>query len=176
MKLNANMGAVLLLLVTSSCAQPGMRIATSGPGVLPAAHLAFLESDEDAPVVDMQTRQLIEAALIRQGYQLAADGEFVVDFSLAERSAEMGVSPGAPNAWLSSAKKKTMFQSCKDRIHRLTLLVTDRRTGQLVFRGGAEQSHCKGSLATSRTALVDAVVADLKKPMGDRQISVHGVN
>jgi hypothetical protein len=164
-----------LLLAAGGCSTSVItRVNGAGAGVAPPARIAILVPEDDGAPNDLLTRSMMEAAFAKKGYVVAADGDYVADFSLADRPAGIGISQAKTESWLSPSKKRAPFQSCQDRTHRLTVVVVDRKTGQTVYRGGAEEHHCRGTLAQSRDALVQAVVADVQQPKGEQQIPRSG--
>jgi hypothetical protein len=161
-------------LMLAGCASSVMtRVLGEGAGIAPPAQLAFLKADEDAPAADEATAKALADALGAQGYKVADDADYLIDFALAQRPAALSIATGS-NAPLSPAKKAKPLQSCKDNTYRLTVTVADRKTGATLYRGSAEEHHCKATLAESRGALIDAVVADLKKPGGARVLKRGG--
>ncbi len=133
-------------------------------------------AEEDTPIADAATAAALTEALRAQGYVVADDGAYLVDFALAERPAATSVSTGESTAPLSAAKKRKPLQSCKDQTHRLTLTVADRKSGATVYRGSAEEHHCKATLAENTATLIGAIVADLKQPGGVRVLKRGGRN
>jgi hypothetical protein len=176
MKLNAISATVVAVLALSlaGCSTPIMtRVSGMGAGVAPPARLSIIAAEEDGPAIDGETQAALAAALTKQGYAVESDGDYILDFSFADRPATIGVSVGQADT-LSGAKAKKPLQSCKERTHRLTLLIVERKTGQPVYRSGAEEHHCKGTLAESRNALINAVVSDIKQPVPEHLIPRNG--
>lgn len=168
-------GGIALFVIAAGCAGPlQTRGFGAGPGVPAGARLAMIAPEEDSPPVDATTGTALAAALTRQGYRVGDDGAYVVDFSLAERPATMGVTPSKAERALSAAKARKPLQSCQDRTHRFTLVILDRKTGEAAYRGDAEEHHCRATLDDSRTHLIEAVVADLKQPKGAYQLTRPG--
>ncbi len=177
MKSNVKLMLVLMALplaMTGCTTAITTRVSGNGAGLAPPARLAIAPADEDAPLVDGETQSILGAALSKRGYMVSDEGDYILDFSLADRPAAMGASIGQSGPSLSAVKTKKPLQSCKDRTHRLTILIADRKSGQTVYQGGAEEHHCKGSLADSRAAMVNALVADIRQPGGVRLLSRKG--
>ncbi len=168
-------GGVALVFIVTGCAGPlQTRGFGSGPGVPAGARLSIIAAEEDGPPVDAATHRALAATLTRAGFSVGDDGAYMVDFSLAERPATMGVTPGKTERALSAAKGRKPLQSCQDRTHRFTLVILDRKTGETAYRGDAEEHHCRATLDDSRPHLIDAVVADLKQPKGVYELSRPG--
>jgi hypothetical protein len=162
-------------LMLAGCASSVMtRVSGEGAGIAPPARLAFLKADEDAPAADEATAKALADALRAQGYSVADDADYLIDFALAQRPAALGITTAGSTTPISAATVRKPLQSCKDNTHRLTVTVADRKTGAMLYRGSAEEHHCKATLAESRGALIDAVVADLKKPGGARVLKRGG--
>lgn len=179
MKLNVKSLATSLLLsaLASSCAGPvKTRITGTGPGVRPPAALSFLASEEDSPKPDPATEAALRAALQQAGFSVTTDADYTVDYAVAERPSGYGVSAAPGGEWLSEEKAKRPFSSCKERTHRITLTVVERKTGTPLYRGSAEEHHCRATLPESKGALIAAILADLQAPQGKREVRRKGGN
>jgi hypothetical protein len=167
----------MIALHIGGCAQPIMtRVSGVGSGVMPSARLSFLVPEPDSPVMDPTVRKALTDRLTTRGYAVVEGGDHMLDVSLSDRAATMGVRGEAAGSWMSGSKAKRPLQSCANRVHRLTLAVVKQATGVVVYRGQAEEHHCKGTLQESMLALVDAVVADMTKPAGTAVLTRTGRN
>jgi hypothetical protein len=167
----------VIALCIAGCAHPIVtRISGTGVGVASSARLSFLVSEPDAPQIDPAARKALTDRLLAKGYTVVDSGDHLLDFSLSDRVATMGVRGEAPGSWLSNTKAKRPFQPCANRVHRVTLVVVEQASGNIVYRGQAEEYHCKATLQDSVSALVDAVVVNMAKPLGMHVLTRKGRN
>ncbi len=167
---------VALALISAGCASPVQtRLAGNGAGVAPAARLVVLAAEEDGPLDNAALLSAIKVRLAGLGYSVAADGEYILDFALSARSADISVSASSDKA-ATTGPKKNFLQSCKPQVHSLTLVALNRDSGDVAYRGAAEELHCRGTLAESLPHLVDALATDITRPGGIRLLSRKGRN
>lgn len=125
---------------------------------------------------DAATETALRSALQKAGYALAHDAPYLVDYSVAERSARTGISSKPGGEWLSEEEPKQPLFSCKQKTHRITFTITERATGAALYTGSAEEHHCRATLAESRDALIKAILSDVPQPAGKRVLRRAGRN
>lgn len=162
----AHLATLLLVLFAGGCVSPvTTRVSATGPGLAPAAQLAFAVPEDDAPAQDAPTQAAIEAALQARGYRVVDDGAYLIDFGVADRMEALGVDAQAA---LSPPPQRKWLSSCKRRTTRLTMTVTNRKSGETLFRGSAEETQCPSKVAAGAQALVALLLDDLEQPRGTR--------
>ncbi len=98
--------------------------------------------------------------------QVSGDGQLIADFALAERNAQSGVADPAASSsenviWTSQPRDRGLLDRCDARRVRATLVILDRASGEVTYRGVAEASDCAID-DEHITALARALVADAR--------------
>lgn len=173
--------AGLAAALVGGCSGPvETRIASTGPGMPDRPVLMWADGSEgkaSSPDEDRtRARAAVEAALTAQGFRFADDGAVVVMLGLSERPATLGLQGGngADERTLSPAKKPRLFQRCADRTLRLGVALVDRATGRLLYRGAAQEAHCRAGFADATSRLAHLAVADLAAPGRERSALTPG--
>jgi hypothetical protein len=108
-------------------------------------------------------RDVLLAALSRRGIKTDEHSTLVLTASLSARPSALGIF--APDGTVMAPEKRRLFlQSCADTSYRLVLGIIDRRTGEIVGRGWAEEAHCKGGKDEAVPRLVRYAIAMLLDP------------
>jgi hypothetical protein len=164
-------------LAVAGCTRPiETRVTSAGAGLPAPARIAALLPDEDGPAVDLKNQAVIEAALLRHAYIVSPNADYLFDFSLSDRPTTVGIAFSPEGSLPSVGKPGKATKSCAKRSHRMTLSVVDRKSGQSVYRGSAEEYHCRAALSESAAALADILVADLNLPQNSRVLKRQGRN
>jgi hypothetical protein len=172
MKRMGNYSLALLCIVVAGCASPmATRLSTHGAGLTPAASLAILEAEPDGAPVDTALDILMKKSLIARGYSMSPDSAFILNMAFGIRPGGIGVFGTPTAAPLSSTQKKSGLGKCKVHVHRLTLSVLERASGNPLYQGMAEETHCNALAANSLPHLIEALTVDLAKPGGDRVVT-----
>lgn len=124
------------------------------------ARMIMASSTEPLSVMQVSVRDATQTALTRLGYQFGGKGEFVVDHAYSERP--LSVSFESEGGLHSGVAKLPNLAICAQRIHRLTLVVTEQRSGKPVYQGQAEITHCTGAKEDNAIRLANAAVAKLQ--------------
>lgn len=145
----------------------GACVSPSGNGVLRSnselpdnANMVMAAPSAELSTKQSGVHQATQRALERLGYQFGTAGNFIVDTAYSERP--LGVSFETDGGLHSAATKLPNLAICTHRIQRLTLVVTDQRTGQPVYQGQAEVTQCARTSADNAARLADAAVAKLQ--------------
>lgn len=171
--------AGLTAALLGGCSGPvETRIASTGPGVPDRPVLMWAEDAEGVALpADLgRARAAVEAALTAQGFRFAGEASVAVTLGLSERPASLGLrsGSGADERTLSPAKKRRLFQRCADRTLRLGVALVDRASGRLLYRGAAQEAHCRAGFADATARLARLAVADLAAPGGERVVFTRG--
>jgi hypothetical protein len=169
------LGLLTGCLLAAACSTPvETRLTSSGTGLSPAARLTVVTAETDGAVLHAETRRLFEQYLTARGSSFSEAGDYLIEFAPGQRAADVILyqDPAKPSA--SPAKGRSLLSSCNDQLHRVTLVVLKRETGDVAYRGDAEERHCKATLNQTLPFLVETLVADLEKPAGTRVTTRKG--
>lgn len=159
--------ALLAAFLLAGCAGP---MPTVFAGEAPARDAAL--PADFAPAADMGLSaarwQVVRRAVTVAGIAEREESGAQLFATLTERPAGIGVTGGGEAA-LAPAKTRRPFQSCKDRTVRLVLSLTDRRSGAVLRRGWAEESHCRGSADDALPRLAGHAAEMLVRPAPEGQ-------
>jgi hypothetical protein len=162
----------LFCLMTSACASPvATRISGAGPGLAPSSRLAILAPEADGATPYPELAGLITKSLQARGYSVADDGAYILDVAFGTRPGDIAVFGKHPALPMSASQKQSALSACKKQVHRLTVSVLERASGNAIYQGTAEETHCNTDASNSLPQLVDSITADLAKPGGDRVIT-----
>lgn len=153
--------AIIAFVALGACVSPSANGVLRTGSALPR-HALMVMVAQSAPRSAIQTsvHKAAQVALQRLGYQFGSVGDFAVDTAYSERP--LGVSFETDGGLHSAVAKLPNLAICTHRIQRLTLVVTDQRTGRPVYQGQAEITQCANTSADNATRLADAAVAKLQ--------------
>ncbi len=112
--------------------------------------------------------QVVKRAMEAAGMAEVDESSILLSATITERPARIGMQ-GTGETVLAPAKRPRALQSCKDRTYRLVISLSDRRSGAVVRRGWAEESHCRGGLPDALPRLAGHAVQMLVNPVRDGQ-------
>jgi len=174
-------GAVLTAaLLLAGCASPVMtRLDTAAPAPLPSrASFALMPEADEAGLLPAQARDMVAAALRQRGWSQAESGSYLLAVTLADRPATIALKAGddfgKPVGTLAPAADRSNNKGCARRDHRLTITLTERASGAVVYTGAASEFHCKAGLDETLPHLVAAAVERLDTGSGRVQIARDG--
>ena len=120
-------------------------------------------------LVEKHSREELED----KGFKESNQAPIVLSFSIADRPASIAILLGEDEKshLVTDSKEHKIFQSCKDREHRLIVTMIQQDTGDQLYRGAASEYHCKAKLSQTIPHLVKAAFSDLgdKTGIGDHQ-------
>jgi len=162
----------LALLGLQGCAGPvETNIHSAGAGVRDATTLMWLLAPkggtEEEPHM-LAAREAVAAALQERGFRMAEEASAAVAIGFAERPAQIGLKTGQGEA-LSPAKEKRLFQNCEDRMMRLRVSIVDRASGDQLYSGEAQESHCHAQASDVLARLAGYAVEDIDSPGSERK-------
>ena len=114
-----------------------------------------------------QFASALSAAFAQRGISLQDTATLVADYSVSQRSAELGIqhardaqdaSPGEAQ-WIDPPREPRRFDRCEAQELRGTLILVDRNSGEAVYRGTGAATECGFGEAAIRS-LADGLVAD----------------
>jgi len=164
------------LALVAGCSGPiETRIASAGDGVPGNASVAIRPYDMSIPHADWITaRDAIKATLAEKGHAIADASPLAMDIAVSARPAVTGVA-GANGQAVSPVKPHRLLQSCRDQVYRLVVVVVDSASGRLLYRGSAEEYHCRARLADTLAVLSRRALADIDHPGSNRIESRAGM-
>jgi hypothetical protein len=162
----------LVCLMMTACASPiTTRISDAGPGLPPSSRLAILAPEADGAPLYPQLAGLMAKSLVARGYSVADDGAYILDVAFGTRPGDIAIFGKQPTLPMSASQKKSALSACKKQVHRLTVSVLERASGNAIYQGTAEQTHCNADASISLPQLVDSITADFAKPGGNRVVN-----
>ena len=177
-------GAVGLTLAWSACAvsspialtSTGEGLPTRAPVTLAPVTLASVTlAPADSPTNSLNARfaSAVEQAMADSAIAIAADARFIADLSVGQMPASAGIvqGEGAGNGgneetdWLVRPREKRRFDKCDAQVLRATLVIYDRTTGSVAYRGSGQATECDFADA-DLAQMARALVADALDPAG----------
>ena len=148
--------SMTILVALGGCVSPrGIGVVRSETELLRGARMVMASVSAQAVAT--------QAALTRAGYQFGPTGEFLVDTAYSARP--LTVSFETDGGLHSGAAKLPNLAICAQRVQRLTVVITDQRTGRPAYQGQAEITQCTGSGEDNAMLLANAAVAELQPPL-----------
>lgn len=148
------------LLLTSCAVSTPIEVHSTGAAIAAQPMqiaIALPQQGDDA------LKSRFAAALIQsfadRGLSVVDDGNLVADYAVSIRSAEMGVQISEDSDWLVLPRNPRRFDKCEAMMLRGTLLLLDRPTGSVAYRGQGSAIECEFDDAAIG-ALADRLVAD----------------
>lgn len=137
--------------------------ALPAPGAPAAPSLSSVSLASPAP--DDASHLAVTDALRASGIGVDPQSDYELHIGIGTRPDTVGIL-GPGGAVRSAARKRRLFQSCPNRDYRLSLTLSDRRSGMILSQGWAEESHCAAPLTTVLPELARQSVAMLIRPGG----------
>ncbi len=129
-----NAASIILPVALAAC------VTSSGNGILPAGtdipKNAVLTISAPLP----QVRSAVAMTLTNNGYRVGDTGAYAVDAAYSERP--LTVQFETEGSLNSANTKPPALAICSQRIQRLSVVITDVRTGRPVYQGQAEATRC----------------------------------
>ncbi len=157
------LGAVLApLLVGCTVTQPTSIISTTGQ--IPQGNAVQLPSIETDGSLRATFGRALDAAMAAQSIEITDDASVVAAYAVAVREARTGVADPAASTeeeviWESQPRPGGIFDICDAQRLRGTLVLLDRASGEVVYRGVGESTSCEFDEAELVT-LAEVLVAD----------------
>ena len=162
---------VVMIPPLASCAVVDSPISTtSGPGVAFQNVISFVEVSAMSGELQERTFGQIKAELVRVGYRIGANTDYVLEFGIGKRPAGTGIllpvnDSANPEAgtWRSRPADKNAFALCTGSVYRLMIVISKQRTGEIVFRGSSENETCATLTDEKLHSLVASSIAGLRE-------------
>ena len=157
------LGSVLLALGGCAVASP-FALQSSGSGV-PTRAVVAMPIDAQEGSDRARLAAALQRAFADRSVTVASDGSLLADYAVSLTSAEAGLTTSIAStdesaiAWQASPRKSRLFDGCEPQRLRATLVLLDRASGDLVYRGEGEATDCSFS-SSALDAVAEALVAD----------------
>ena len=162
---------VAMTVPLASCAVVDSPIsATSGPGVAFQNVISFADTSAMSGELQERTLGQIKAELVRVGYRIGANTDYVLEFGIGKRPVDTGIllpendsANPEEGSWRSRPVDKNAFALCKGSLYRLMIVISKQRTGEIVFRVSSDNESC-GTLTDEKLhSLVASSIAGLQE-------------
>lgn len=161
---------LLLNLILVGCAGPIETRVQTQSSFAKQKPKSFQFATVHAPNPEMAdfVEQELGEALGAKGMVESKQASVLVNYSIADRpgATEIRLGEGESARTITHAKKKKPFQSCEDREHRFVVTMTDRETGNQLYRATASEFHCKANPRQSIPYLVEAALSEFNGQSG----------
>jgi len=150
--------ASLGTLIVSACAGPVhvTDIAQHQPTM--ASTYAFTPLTPNGADDEVKARELVAAQLAARGFHVSSTPDYVVDVAISAHPGKVGLyTTAVPHQDVPT--HRYFFGECDDHAMRLAVILTDRRTGQIVSGERGGQLHCDGGASQSLPKLAAIAVA-----------------
>ena len=125
----------------------------------------------EPPTVDRALRVAVVKELQDRGFRFSDDAPAIISAGFAERPASISLE-GAAGRMLSDGKKQRLLQNCLDRIMRVRIAIIDRVSGENLYTGNAQESHCHAQAIDVIDRLAKDAVSDIHAPGRNRTKTV----
>lgn len=171
------MTSCLMTVGLGGCSPPvDTAIRSTGPGIQGTPSLMWATRADpqtgETPPQDVtdRARGIVAASLRDRGFSFAGDAPVTLAIGVAQRPGRIALM-GESGARLSAAQGQKGIRRCrKDQLTRLGISMTDSRTGQILYHGSAQETHCRATLDQLLPHLVESALADMAAPKGERMI------
>jgi hypothetical protein len=156
------LAALSLTALVGGCARmPPIQTVSEGKGVPKGAKLSFAQTERTRTAIEKEIGKQLTTAFARADLTLGDQGQYLIDYSYAKRPPTVGISRlGKEVAWISAPGGNRGLFACKRQTYRLTLLVVEQQSGEIVYHGASEQAACLDAAADEPGKLLNALVSD----------------
>ncbi len=166
-------GLVILgALTLSSCAKPfETRVSSAGKTAISPGTFETLKPPELAVSDGLKTAtDLVVQRLLQKQFFVESDASFLLNVTLSSRPASLAVveksDAGSKQLGQKNAKAKNN-KKCQPREDKLSVVLTGKADGTIIYHGSAAEFHCAQPLSDVIPFLAASAVADLGAPRGD---------
>lgn len=158
---------LFLVIALSSCAIVPAPVSSTAGRLDTKTSIMFVESD-DASASARNAEGTVRRLLTLQGYKVTASANLGVDVSFSKRPPSVGFDAAASRPDGSSMgdvrgrKYASRLNLCKEDVYRLTVSITDYRTGMTAFRGFSEEVSCQQPSDNSLYVMAAAAMRSLR--------------
>ena len=142
---------------------PDITLSSSAAPVASITRIS-MPPEQDEGAVRAQFGSAVRSALQDRSVSLVEEAPLILEYSISARDAETGIAdplqPGAEDVtWQSDERKSRLFDGCDVTRLRAGLLLVERASGAVAYRGTGDMDTCAVS-DTKVRQLAEALVAD----------------
>lgn len=150
--------ASLGMLIVSACAGPARVTDIAQHQPLVPTTYAFAPLTPKGADEEVKARELVAPLLAARGFHVSDTPDYVIDVAVSSHTGKVGLYTTAA-AHEDVPSHRFLFSECDDHALRLAVIVTDRRTGQIVSGERGGQLHCDSDVSKSLPKLAEIAVA-----------------
>ena len=152
------------------------RVSSAGEAKIAGLIYQLPEKSDQEKADNLNARRLLVAALAQRDIRRADTAPVLLQITLSQRAADLGLKKGEGDkaTVIATPKEKKPFQSCKDTEYRLGIRLSKISDGSLIYAGDAAEYHCKATFSEALPAMIDAIISDMGGPRGDKTLSRRG--
>ena len=160
----AHFKALLVALSVSACAIVPAPVGSTAGRLEPGRAVMFFEQPSQpssAEAAETAVRQL----LLVQGYRIVAKSDLSIEVSFAKRDPGVGFSnsaSGNTTTPVEGEQRTGRINLCRDNIYRLSVAITDQRSGVVAYRGFSEDVSCHLPVGNELSVLAAAAMRTLR--------------
>lgn len=147
---NSKLVGMPLAAMLASCSVIDTPVSTaSGLGITRGSSISLADEPEAPNEFNQRVRSQIEMELVRTGYRVGTNSDYVLEFAIAKRPPGIGIllpegETAQPEAgtWRSRPVDRNAFALCTASIYRLMLVVSRTQTREIVFKGSSDDDIC----------------------------------
>ena len=162
----------LLALGMAGCSSGVERhVRSDGSGVAGSPALMWQPEAEGSPTNPslIRAREAVSARLGEQGFHFAEQAPVMLSVGVAERPARLVLqAPGDATVAGAGQPRSGLFSCRRPVLTRLSVSLTDSASGELLYKGSAEETHCRAASEELAGQLAASALADMKAPVGAR--------
>lgn len=160
------------LLGACSVSSP-LQVRSTGSGSVAPTSIALMISDDEAGKTRAQYGAALQSAFADRQIGIDPAAPVIAEYAFSIGDATDGLLVGKPKKtdtgqqpdWEATPRKKGRFDKCDAKRMRGTLVLFDRTSGNIIYRGEADQIECDFSEIQVKTA-AEKLVADAVNALG----------
>lgn len=160
-----------LAAVLASCSVIDVPVSTaSGYGIAQGSSIALVSEPSTTNKLDQRVRSQIESELVRAGYRVGTNTDYILEFAIAKRPPGVGIllpegEAARPEAgtWRSRPVDRDTFALCSASIYRLMFVISRERTREIVYKGSSDDDICGEISDEKLKTMVASSIARLRE-------------
>ena len=168
---NSRLMSLPLAALLASCSVVDTPVSTaSGSGITRGSSITFASESSSPNELNQRVRNEVESELLRAGYLIAPDAQYILELAFAKRPPAIGIllpegETPEPEAgtWRSRPVDVGTFALCKPSIYRLMLVISHAKTREIVFKGSSDDDICDQISDEKLKNMVAIAIASLRE-------------